>query len=82
MEEEEEEEEEVEDCAELNRGQLAAAAREKAEASGDFERDLEEVEGLLELLEDGLAVARQAIDVLATSLTCSVIACWRALGTQ
>jgi hypothetical protein len=42
-------EEVEEDCAGRNRGQLVAAARGTAEASGGFERALEEAEGLLEL---------------------------------
>jgi hypothetical protein len=54
--------EEVEDCAGLYRGELATAVvRGKEEASDGFGKDLEGVEGLLELLADELADARQTI---------------------
>lgn len=39
----------AEDCAGQDRGQLVAAARATVEASGGFGKDLEGVEGLLEL---------------------------------
>lgn len=48
-------EEAAEDCAGQDRGQLVAAAKATAEASGDFGTGLEVVVDLLELLRDELA---------------------------
>jgi hypothetical protein len=60
-------EEVVGGCAARNRGQpvaAAARARVRVEASGDFGKAQEEVEGHLELLPDELADARRIINNL------------------